>query len=112
MYDLSQTDVAGNTSAIVAAITQQPVAVAIQANTSTFQYYTSGVITGTACGTNIDHAVTAVGYGTDPTAGGYYIVRNSWGSSWGNSGYVWIGQASGAGVCGINQYVAFPTVKQ
>jgi len=86
------------------------VAVAIQANTSTFQNYKSGVITGTACGTSIDHAVTAVGYGTDPTAGGYYIVRNSWGSSWGNSGYVWIGQAEGAGVCGINQYVAFPTV--
>jgi len=52
-----------------------------------------------------------VGYGTDPTAGGYYLVRNSWGTSWGDQGYVKIGQAGGAGICGINQYVAFPTVK-
>lgn len=111
MYDLSQTDVAGNTSAMMAAIAQQPCAVAIAASTSYFQTYTSGVLVGTACGTSIDHAVTAVGYGTDPTYGGYYIVRNSWGTSWGNQGYVNIGQATGAGVCGINQYVAFPTVK-
>ena len=111
MYDLSQTDVAGNTSAIMAAIAQQPVDVAIEANTSYFQSYTSGVLTSSACGTNIDHAVTAVGYGNDATYGGYYIVRNSWGTSWGNQGYVNIGQATGAGICGINQYVAFPTVK-
>lgn len=111
MYDQSQTDVLGDTASITTAINQQPVAVAIEADTSTFQYYTSGVITSSACGTNIDHAVTAVGYGTDPSAGGYYVVRNSWGSSWGNSGYVWIGQSTGAGICGINQYVAYPTVK-
>jgi hypothetical protein len=110
MFDQSQTDVLGDTASITTAINQQPVAVAIEADTSTFQYYTSGVITSSACGTNIDHAVTAVGYGTDPSAGGYYVVRNSWGSSWGNSGYVWIGQSTGAGICGINQYVAFPTV--
>lgn len=110
MYDLSQSDVATDTASIVAAITQQPVSVAIEADQSVFQYYTSGVITGTACGTNIDHAVVAVGYGNDPTAGPYYVVRNSWGATWGNSGYVWIGQADNPGVCGINQYVAFPTV--
>lgn len=109
LYDKSQTNVAGNTSAIMTAIAQQVVSVAIEADTSYFQSYTSGVLTGTACGTNIDHAVAAVGYGTG-TSGGYYIVRNSWGTSWGNQGYVWIGQATGAGVCGINQYVAYPTV--
>jgi cathepsin L/cathepsin H len=113
MYDLSQTDVAANTTAILAAITNQPVAVAIEADTSYFQSYTSGVLNdGTACGTNIDHAVTAVGFGTDSVGGPYYIVRNSWGTSWGNQGYVWIGQGCGSlGCCGINQYVAFPTVK-
>ena len=92
------------------AIAAQPVAVAIEADTTTFQSYTSGIITSSACGTNIDHAVTAVGYGVSGTTG-YYIVRNSWGTSWGQAGYVWIGQASGAGICGINQYVAYPTVK-
>jgi len=83
--------------------------VAVQADTTTFQSYTSGVITSSACGTNIDHAIAIVGYNQ---TGNYYIVRNSWGSSWGNSGYVWIGMASGKGICGINQYVAYPTVKQ
>ena len=48
------------------------------------------------------HAVIAVGYGTDATYGAYYLVRNSWGTSWGEKGYVRLGQASGAGVCGIN----------
>ena len=112
IYDQTQTDVAANTTAIVTAIKQQPVSVAIEADTTLFQSYTSGVITSTACGTNIDHAVAAVGFGTSSTSGAYYIVRNSWGTSWGQAGYVWIGQGCGSlGCCGINQYVAYPTVK-
>lgn len=62
------------------------------------------------CGTNLDHAVEAVGYGVDPSAGGYYIVRNSWGTSWGMQGYVNIGQAAYPGICGINEDVYWPTV--
>jgi len=60
------------------------------------------------CGTNIDHAVTAVGYGTDAVYGDYYLVRNSWGTVWGDAGYVKIAVAEGLGICGINQYVAYP----
>ena len=62
-YDQTQTDVAANTSAIMNAISQQPVAVAIEADNSIFKSYLNGIITSAACGTNIDHAVTAVGYG-------------------------------------------------
>ena len=55
------------------------------------------------------HAVVAVGYGVDATKGDYYIVRNSWGASWGNKGYVNIaGGKDGAGICGIQQDAAFP----
>jgi len=72
-----------------------------------FQSYKSGVITSAACGTNIDHAVVATGY--DSTASEpYYLVRNSWGTSWGDKGYVKIGMSSGKGICGINQYVYYP----
>jgi len=59
------------------------------------------VITGTSCGTQLDHGVLVVGYGTDTDGTDYYIVKNSWGPDWGQSGYVWIGRESGAGVCGI-----------
>ncbi len=105
---VSQTSVATDTNSIMAAIAQQPNAVAIEADTAYFQTYTSGILTnGTACGSTIDHAVTAVGYGNDPTYGGYYIVRNSWSASWGDQGYVNIGMANTPGICGINQYVAW-----
>jgi len=49
----------------MAALSLQPAAVAIEADTYSFQCYTFGVITTSACGTTVDHAVTAVGYGTE-----------------------------------------------
>ena len=101
-------DIAGNsTTALQSALVNGPVSVAIEADTTLFQSYSSGVITDSGCGVNIDHAVLAVGYGTDPTYGGYFLVKNSWSSSWGESGYVRIGSdqsTSPAGVCGILSY--------
>ena len=60
------------------------------------------------CGTNLDHGVLAVGYDTtaDPP---YYIVKNSWGSSWGENGYLKIKIESGEGVCGIQMTPSYPT---
>jgi C1A family cysteine protease len=99
------------TSAIKTCIASQPQSVSIEADTTYFQSYTSGVLTNaTACGTNLDHAVVAVGYGTTSAGVAYYIVRNSWGTSWGQSGYVDIGQAAYPGICGINKDVMWPTV--
>ena len=90
-------------SSLVAAIDKGPVSVAIEADTYVFQSYKSGVITSSACGTALDHGVLAVGYGHDSTHGDYYIVKNSWGKSWGEKGYVRIKRtnSSGAGICGI-----------
>jgi len=99
------TQVAATSTAIKSAINLKPVSVAIEADTYVFQTYSTGIITSSACGTNIDHAVVAVGYGSN-----YYIVRNSWGTGWGESGYVRIGITEGNGTCGINQYVFYPTV--
>jgi C1A family cysteine protease len=99
------TQVSANSSSIMAALNVKPVSVAIEADTYVFQSYTSGVITSSSCGTQLDHAVAAVGYNSSANPP-YYIVRNSWGSGWGESGYVNIEMtASGLGVCGINQNV-------
>lgn len=99
------TQVTGNSSSIMAAINKKPISVAIEADTYVFQSYTSGVITSTSCGTQLDHAVQAVGYNSSANPP-YYIVRNSWGASWGESGYVNIEMTtSGDGICGINENV-------
>jgi C1A family cysteine protease len=92
-----------------AAIAQGPVSVAIEADQSVFQLYTGGVLTSSACGTQLDHGVLAVGYGTDATAGDYYLVKNSWGPSWGDQGYIKIGVADGQGICGIQMMPILPT---
>jgi len=92
-----------------AAIATGPTSVTVEADTSVFQMYTSGVLNSPDCGTSLDHAITAIGYGTDPTAGDYYIVRNSWGASWGNAGYINIAAVDGVGICGIQQISLWPT---
>jgi C1A family cysteine protease len=84
-----------------------PVSVAIEADKSVFNQYTSGVITGTACGTQLDHGVLAVGWGSD-NGQEYYIVKNSWTAQWGDKGYVKIGIEDGAGVCGIQMSASQP----
>ena len=72
--------------------------------------YSSGVITAAdGCPTNIDHAIAAVGWGEE-NGTQYYIVRNSWGTGWGESGYIRIATGGIRGVCGINQYVYYPTL--
>merc|ERR1719446_1096898 len=93
-------DVSRSASSLQSALQQQPLSVAIQADQSVFQRYSGGVIT-SGCGSQLDHGVTAVGYNSD-----YFIVKNSWGASWGNSGYVYIGGSQ----CGITQSASYPTV--
>merc|ERR1712072_1073336 len=97
------TDVKKNSDAdLMSALVQQPVSVAIQANQPAFQFYKSGVLTGT-CGTRLDHGVLAVGYGTWTDGTDYYKVKNSWGTSWGMDGYILIqrGKDQYGGQCGI-----------
>jgi cathepsin L len=87
------------------ALEQGPVSVAIEADKSVFQSYRHGVITSRKCGTKLDHGVLAVGYGTEDGEE-YFLVKNSWGASWGVEGYVKIGTND---VCGILKQASYPT---
>jgi hypothetical protein len=90
------------------AVANQPISVAIEAGGRAFQLYSSGIFTGT-CGTALDHGVAAVGYGTEDGKD-YWIVRNSWGSSWGESGYIRMERniQSTDGKCGIAIEPSYP----
>jgi C1A family cysteine protease len=94
------------------AVAQQPVSVAIEADTRYFQSYKSGILTDASCGTKLDHGVLAVGYGSE-NGQKYWIVKNSWGASWGESGYVRIARSEStndAGICGIAIQPSFISV--
>merc|ERR1740121_2746529 len=87
--------------ALMEAVSKMPVSVAIEADKSAFQLYKSGVLKGT-CGSNLDHGVLAVGYGTDENGVDYWKVKNSWGPAWGMEGYVMVLRGKkGPGECGI-----------
>lgn len=80
---------------------------AIQANQLSFQLYSSGIFTNTNCGTNLDHATNVVGWGTS-NGMDYWIMRNSWGTSWGMAGYMELEIVNGVGLCGIQMEPLFP----
>jgi len=101
---------AGSSSALMASIETGPTSVAIEADKSVFQTYKSGILNSTACGTQLDHGVLAVGYGTE-NGQNYYLVKNSWNTTWGDQGYVKIANnGDGDGICGIQMAPVRPTV--
>jgi C1A family cysteine protease len=97
--------------ALMTAVVQQPVSVAVEADQDSFQFYSGGVMT-KPCGTSLDHGVLLVGYGN--TAGqDYYKVKNSWGADWGDKGYILLGRGAAfgqSGQCGIQMDPSFPVV--
>lgn len=102
----------GSYSALMSAVIKQPVTVAIQADEPVIQWYMSGVIPKSQCGKSINHAVLLVGYGVWNGVN-YWLVKNSWSSRWGMSGYVMLERdgVDGPGTCGIQSYASYPVVK-
>jgi len=97
-----------NKAQMKAALDQQPLAVAIEADKMVFQTYSSGVLTSSKCGTTLDHAVLAVGYGTEDGQD-YWLVKNSWNTTWGDQGYIKLGMDDSDGVCGVQIDPQAPT---
>jgi KDEL-tailed cysteine endopeptidase len=94
------------------ALSKQPVSIAIEADQSEFQLYQSGVFTG-KCGTGLDHGVLTVGYGS-LSGQDYYLVKNSWSSTWGDGGYIKLGRGhefnGGDGQCGMLLQASYPVL--
>lgn len=102
-----------NEAALKDAVRRGPVSVAIEADTSVFQFYHSGIITSTKCGTNLDHGVLLVAYGSDNGVD-YWTIKNSWGPTWGENGYVRVAanfaSTNDPGICGIAMQPSYPVV--
>jgi len=114
----SWVDVDSSDQALMSAVAMQPVSVAIEADQKDFQLYKSGVLT-SECGTTLDHGVLVIGYGSDRIEGkdrieDYYLVKNSWGTSWGDEGYIKLGRGptynDGQGQCGILLQASYPVL--
>jgi len=101
-----------NQLSLKAAVAQQPVSIAIEADTRYFQSYSGGILSDVNCGTTLDHGVLIVGYGIE-NGQKYWTIKNSWGTSWGENGYVRIARSDSEndpGICGVAMSTSFPSV--
>jgi len=98
------TKIAGETGLYQQISTAGPVSVCVDA--SSWQYYTGGVLT--QCTDNVDHCVQATGYSGYGSAGSYWIVRNSWGADWGETGFIWV--EIGQDLCSIGDYATVVSI--
>ncbi|KAF9618698.1 hypothetical protein IFM89_002393 [Coptis chinensis] len=101
-----------NEESLLKALAHQPLSIAIEASGRDFQFYSGGVFNG-HCGTSLDHGVAAVGYGSMKDMD-YIIVKNSWGSKWGEKGYIRMKRNNGKpeGICGIYKMASYPSKKK
>ncbi|KAJ1256814.1 hypothetical protein BS78_K299500 [Paspalum vaginatum] len=100
-------DVPADETSLAMAVANQPVSVGIDASSQSFHMYSGGVMTADACGTNVNHAVTVVGYGTADDGTPYWLLKNQWGINWGIGGYMLLERGTNA--CGVALHASYPT---
>lgn len=107
----SYAEVPNSETDLLKAVSMQPVSVAINISPA-FQQYSGGVFTGDDCGTELNHAVTIIGYGTTEDGTPYWLIKNSWSETWGDNGYIKILRNADApgGVCGLAIRPCYPTM--
>jgi C1A family cysteine protease len=99
----------GNPFALKDAASSNIVSVAVDANS--WFTYKSGIIMASACGSRLNHGVVVVGYGIEDGVK-HWIIKNSWGGAWGESGYLRVEDTAttGNGACGINMVNSYADV--
>nr|AHA62779.1 RCR3-like cysteine protease [Mirabilis jalapa] len=100
---------ANDEAALLKAVAHQPVSVALEGGGFDFQFYSSGVFQG-ECGYELDHAVAIIGYGESDDGIKYWLIKNSWGTKWGENGYMRIKRDvdDKYGLCGLAMQPSYP----
>lgn len=101
---------ANDEAALMKAVASQPVSVAVDGGDMTFQFYSGGVMMG-SCGTDLDHGIAAIGYGKNSDGTKYWLMKNSWGTTWGENGFLRMEKdiADKKGMCGLAMQPSYPT---
>lgn len=106
---------ANHKDAMKAALAISPLSITICASKREFSAYAQGIYNDAHCGDTPDHNVVVVGWGVEhgvesPHGVEYWTVRNSWGTSWGEAGYMRVAIVDGKGICGVQMEPLYPIV--